>query len=44
MQMCDVELPAWGMGHQLVMLLQYLVKTLQGHGNSIADVRHMGNT
>ena len=35
MQMCDVELPARCMGHQLVMLLQNLVETLWGqHANT----------
>ena len=28
MQVCDVELPAWRMGHQLVMFLQNLVEAL----------------
>lgn len=30
MQVCNVELPAGRMGHQLVMLLQNLVESLQG--------------
>ena len=45
MQVCDVELPARRMGHQLVMLLQNLVETLQGqhHGDKLnMESEHMG--